>query len=935
MSNAGVLIFKKTKNSQSNPPPFRLSPIAAGILSLALITTGTAYAADDQKVSALEQEVARLKAELEKSQRELAAQKGSQSSVQTESAAQGAEPQVATGNEVVSEESANLDSVVVKGRKKTVLEKVKDVPASVSIVGGEELENLQATNITEVLRRVGNVNFNYGNSRTGSLTLRGITTGSSDQIDPSIGTLLDGVSIAYTPLVNGYIFTDIDTVDVTRGPQGTTGGKASNIGRITFKTRAPTFIPEAQVSQTFGDWNTLKTSGAVGGPVVDGLLAWRGSFVREQADGPFKNKFPDLEGRTSYQNVDRTFGRVQFLLTPTDTFNAKLSLELQPRGDEFVNGNTVRHPEPTRFSDGVLRPAAAVDVAYKKYANRDWFNRSPTTWNPSTDYYRYMTNTDNNGAIRTGSKGATINLDWTVAGHLLESITGYRGHWFSAANDEGTPYDITKSGGYITDYSQLSQEFRISSEKGGFVDYTAGVYLLKTDNDSNSRTRYGNDAGAFQASDAQYNLLNATGTGQSLLRDSLNLAYKNTRTYVENTSTAIYGQADWHLSEPLTLTTGYRISREDRQTAQGIYLADKGVGADFNEAFGNSATTAGPTAAGTAAADRLAAKYFGAGSTYASIGVPNQNLLLNAARIRNSTLQPASFYLTKNADKAWKGDISSANVSLANKFNENFTVYGTLQYGEKAGISQIDTAGKSSLIDKERTTGYELGFRSWLLNKTLILNADVFLNDIKDFQTTVALEDPVATAAFRLANPAISAADSVQYQSVVGNLPGVRVKGIELDAAYTGFSNLSLRIAASYNDARYSDDAFLAKPSEINSTAPFQRYYNAKGDTLNNAPKISYNLSADYRLPVFGNKVFHAGGNYNYRSSYQVSPSSYDEIDAYGLLDLAVGLGRKDGLFDANFIVKNAFNQSYHVDGFASYTPSLPRWVGVVFSTRL
>lgn len=368
------------------------------------------------------------------------------------------------------------------------------MPTSVSIVSGEELDSLNATNSTEVLRRIGNVGFNYGNSRTGSLTLRGITTGTSDQIDPSIGVLLDGVSIAYTPLVNGYIFTDIDTVDAARGPQGTQGAKASNIGRITFTTKAPTFTPEANFSQTFGDWNTLRSTAVLGGPVVDNLLAWRGTFFREQADGPtskkFENQFADLDGRDSYQNVDRTFGRIQFLLTPTENFSAKLSLEHQPRGSEFVNGNTVRHPEPRFFSDGTARAPASIDVAYNKYATRQWFNNSLTTWNPATDYFKDPTNVDNNGAIVTGSKGATINLDWNVAGHNLKSITGYRSHWFSAANDEGTPYDITKSGGYITAYSQVSQEFRVSSalDKNSIVDYLAGVYFIETDNDSNSRT---------------------------------------------------------------------------------------------------------------------------------------------------------------------------------------------------------------------------------------------------------------------------------------------------------------------------------------------------------------------------------------------------------------------------------------------------------------
>lgn len=935
-------ILNKGKKQQIT---FRRTAIAIAIASLTNLSSLPAYAADDQALAELQKALEQLKTENDNLKKQLASKPAGSTDNSTNTAAtteDKAEPQE---NTAATQEPSALDAIIVKFKKKPALEKIKDVPTSVSIVSGEELESLNATNTTEVLRRIGNVNFNYGNSRTGSLTLRGVTTGSSDQIDPSIGTLLDGVSIAYTPLVNGYIFTDIDTIDATRGPQGTQGGKASNIGRLTFTTKAPTFTPEANFSQTFGDWNTLRSSAVLGGPVVDNLLAWRGTFYREQADGPtskkFENQFPDLDGRDSYQNVDRTFGRIQFLLTPTENFSAKLSVEHQPRGSEFVNGNTVRHPEPRTFTDGTARSAASVDVAYNKYVNRQWFNNSPTTWNPATDYFKDPTNVDNNGGIITGSKGATINLDWNVAGHNLKSITGYRSHWFSAANDEGTPYDITKSGGYITAYSQISQELRVSSapDKNSLVDYLGGVYFIETDNDSNSRTRYGNDAGAFQANDTIYNALYASGTGQALLKDSLNLAYKNTQTIVKNQSTALFGQADWHITEPLTLTTGYRISKEDRKTAQGIFLADKGVGADLTNAFGNGTTLATlpdpTTPEATAAADRLASKYFGTGTTYAGLTAPQRTQLKQATVVRNATLQPNSLYNIKNADRTWNDNINSANVSLTNKFNEDLTVYGTLQYGEKAGIAQINTAGESNLIDKEKTKGYELGIRTNLFEKTLTVNADVFLNDIKDFQSTVGVVDPVATAAFQASNPGVPLADSIQFQSVVGNVPGVRVKGIEVDANYSGFDHFNIRLAAAYNDARYSKDIFLARPSEENTTGTNPRFSNAKGETLTFAPKFSANLGVDYNLPVFGNWVFHTNANYSYSASQLRSRSSYDKLDAYGILDLGVGIGRQDKLFDLNFIAKNALNKEYNVEGFSSYTPSLPRWVGVVFSSKL
>lgn len=939
----GTLKVNHVKKSQADHiarPFFRRTLISIAVAGLSLIAVNPAYAADDQEVNELRQEVERLKQALSRSEKARAEEKSAKTGTEKSDTDLTTIQQPQQAQTTPTEDTNQLDSLVVTARKKNALEKVKDKPASISIVSGEELDRFQATNITEVLRRVGNVNFNYGNPRTGSLTLRGITTGSNDQIDPTVGVVIDGVSIAYTPLANGYIYTDIDTVDVTRGPQGTAGGKASNIGRVTFKTKEPTFYPVASVSQTFGEWKTSKTQAVVGGPIIDDLLAWRGSFVRDQQEGPFKEQFPDSEGRNSYQNTDRTFGRIQFLLTPSENFNAKLSYELQPKGSEFVNGNTVRHPEPTTYSDGVARPANLVDANYKKYVNRSWFNQSPTTWNPSSDFYRYMTNTDNNGSIITSSEGLTANLYLNALGHEFKSITGWRNHWFSASNDEGTPYDITKSGGYITDFKQLSQELRFNSikDENSLVDYQGGLLYLKTDNHSlGSRTRYGNDAGAFQANDTLYNSLNASAAGQALLRDSLNLAYRSQNTIVENKSIGINAQADWHLSKPLTLTTGYAISIEDRSTTQGLFLLDPGVGGDLTTAFGNSATTAGigASAESQAAADRLAARYFGTGATYAGLTAPQQTLLRDAARVRNGTLQPGSLYPYAKA-KPWEGAVQSGVITLTDKINDQVSAYGSVQYGEKAGIAQVSAGGVASLIDKERTTGLEFGVRTSLLDNQLLFNANVYLNDIKNFQTTVANVDPVATA-INVAGGNCSGADCQAYVSQVGNVPKVRAKGLEIDATYLGLEHFNFRLAAAYNDARYADDVYFAFPSEQNpGTLPAnQRFYNAKGDTLIQSPKFTSNLYAGYNLPVFGNYVFHADANYKYFSRYFTSTSSYDKVDGYGLLDLGVGIGRRDGLFDANVLVKNAFDKEYNPYGFASYTPSLPRWIGIVFTSKL
>lgn len=151
--------------------------------------------------------------------------------LQASAAETGAEPATE------QEETNELDKVVA--RAPSPLKILKDEPKSVSIVSGEELSKLSALNVTDILKRIGNVKWNYGNPKTGTLSIRGISAGSSEAIDPSLGVVVDGVPYAYVALASGADYVDIATVDVARGPQGSAGGKNTSMGTINIVTKQP------------------------------------------------------------------------------------------------------------------------------------------------------------------------------------------------------------------------------------------------------------------------------------------------------------------------------------------------------------------------------------------------------------------------------------------------------------------------------------------------------------------------------------------------------------------------------------------------------------------------------------------------------------------------------------------------------------------------
>jgi len=919
----------------SGMKPFRLSIIALAMMSI--IYAMPAYSQEDKSVAEIQAEIDRLQQILEKKKQAEGGQ---------EQATSKQESQATPAKKVREGEPSILDVIVVRAQKRNELEKVKEVPKSVSVVSGESLEQFSATNITEVLSRVGNVKFNYGNPKTGSLSMRGISTGltsgGSDQIDPSVGVTVDGVGFAYNALSTGADFVDLEEIDVTRGPQGSDGGKNYSIGRIGVTTKRPSFTPSADASLTLGQRNTVKAEAAIGGPIIDNLLAWRGTFFRNQQDGAYNNQFALTTGRTSYVNADRTYGKVQLLLTPSADFSARLMVENQPKGGEYLNGLSYHQPTPTRYADGTLVNQA--NEAVGKLA-RDWFTREANF--TYQDYINYPVFVDNNGSIITGTKGSALDLNWKFSGHTLSALSSFKDHYFSAANDgDGTPFDITNNTGYISKYRQMSQELRLSSNPGGFVDYKTGVYFLKVDNNSLQRTRYGEDGGAWYANATQYSTLNADSNGRALLKDSLDRLYKSTDTVVDNKSTAAYGQLDWHLTKELTLTTGARITREDRQTWVNTIAQDYGYGAALNPVSindvtlgGFSTTSVGGLATGNSTAqlslaDSIAKQYFGVavtstpGAAYNSLTATQKSQVAAAKAIRLAQLGTLYNYA---AAEPYKDNLLSGNVSLSYKLNPSLSPYVTWQRGAKAGISQIVGAtvlgGTSILVKPEISNNFELGVKSSLLDKTLTVSGDVFQDNIHDFQQAVYFYDAVATA---IANDG-----TLKYATGNGNVNKVRVRGLELDFVYSGFTGSSINFSSAYNDARYVDFKYAAQPAESANSAVVFR--DVTGKTLPQAPKFTFNLGYDYHQQVFGNKVFHGSLSYTYTTKYNVDTnlSEYTWVKAHGYTDLSIGLARQDNLLDVNFIAKNLFNNKWEgTKTWNTWSPNTPRWVGVAFSSK-
>lgn len=874
------------------------------------------------------------------------------------------------------EKATVLQAVTVRSRNR--IEKLQDVPLSISVVTGQELERLQALDVASFSKRVGNVIWNPGNPRQFSLSVRGVgKQAQTDAQDPSVGIIVDGVNYAYNPLSSSVNFTDIAAVEVTRGPQGTLLGKNTSLGVINITSRRPTFTKEAYATVSYGSYNDLFGSAVLGGAVIDDLLAWRGVFTAQKADGDIVNTYNEDQ---TYANKDRLSARVQFLLTPSENFTARISLDAQPKAGEATNGRSFNKPTPTTYA-GINTTGSNAGTNInplssdaKTRLNRRWFLEQ-SSYHYENDWLgnskRDRINADNYNPIVTGTNGASTELNLQLNNYEVTSITAYKDYYFAARNDEGTPFDISKNGGGLVDYKQYSQELRISSKTGGFVDYQAGLFWLATDIDHSTRAGWGSDAGAWFATTAQYNRLDASSSGRTFLQDSLSRLNREQDNKYENESSAIFAQANWHLSEPLTLTTGVRLTREDRNTTTSALLSDNGAGSALNpsainvvnqvnlggfNSLNTTTTINGQTyPSGTLGrieyvnntpvfvndnttsqltlADTLANKYFGTaitttpGAAYSSLSNAQKAQVADAKAIRRT--QAAALWNTVKAE-SFEATQPAFVVSPTYKINNNLTVYASWQYGEKAGIAQV-VNGFSYLTDAEKSSSYEIGVKTVLLDNTLVFNADIFLTNIKDYQQAVRAVDEYTTE-----QNAINGASEIAYLSYTGNVPKVRAQGLELDGIYSGIPNTTIRFSGAYNDAYYVDFPNSAQPVE-NGYQGAVAFRDISGETLPGAFKYSFNIGIDYRAPVFSTHEFHTSVNTSYNTKFNSDNalSSYGWVNGSTTTDFSIGLGKNKGEFDVSLVVKNLFeDDTYQNQTWNTWSPALPRTVSIVLSGK-
>jgi len=358
------------------------------------------------------------------------------------------------------EATGDEHDIVVTAQKRE--QRLIDVPQSVSVVSGDALENVQATNFSDYLKLVPGLQLNQTTAGFGRLVLRGVNTGS---VASTVAVYQDETTFGSSSgLVNGAILAgdfdtfDVERIEVLRGPQGTIYGASSMGGVLKYVTRKPDTSgvevrARGSVETVKGGDESYLGSAVVNVPLGD-MVAFRASGFYRDFGG-----FIDSIGTAGSDvendiNSSKSYGgRASLLFKPSESVSIQLSAYLQNLKTHASN-SVDSDPSTGRTLYGRLSQSQFVpestDVRYRVYsavvdADLDFAN---LVW--ATSY---------------------SSLSQSFRGDLTTQYGGLIEAFF------GTPNDFYQ--GQLTRVKRFSQEIRLQSPENEHFEWLLGAYYTR------------------------------------------------------------------------------------------------------------------------------------------------------------------------------------------------------------------------------------------------------------------------------------------------------------------------------------------------------------------------------------------------------------------------------------------------------------------------
>jgi iron complex outermembrane recepter protein len=487
-----------------------------------------------------------------------------------------------------------LDELVVTAQKRE--EPLRDVPASISVLSGSELEKLAASSLVDIASLVPGLAVQSGGSpgQTG-IVLRGISTGNNTLIGTSnlVSTYIDdspvgsssGFAAAGATALDLVPY-DIERIEVLRGPQGTLYGASAMGGLLKYVLKSPDLhqfegragadVQHIDASDGAG-WGVRA---AVNVPIVDGVLGVRASGFYKDSAGYIDNVGLGIKGENWYTQDG---GRVAALWVPSEAINIRASALLQnvdSHGNAAVSIN-----EQTR------------QPIYGDYARS---TLTPEYFRQHLEYYSLT------GDLHLPFATLTSASSWSHTNNTTqEDLSGVFAQYIPLLTTGSIASGATAFG-IATSLSKFTEELRLASPGQQRLEWMLGLFYTHE------------NALNFQDLGAE------TLDGQSIASINPMLLVDWPTTYRE---TAGFGNVTFAITDRFDVTGGLRYSTDSQNYQQTVSGSLSGPAQTKNATADESVTT-WSTSARLHVSDksmiyaRVATGYRPGGPNVAILGIP-------------------------------------------------------------------------------------------------------------------------------------------------------------------------------------------------------------------------------------------------------------------------------------------------------------------------
>ncbi|MBL8201576.1 MAG: TonB-dependent receptor [Chromatiales bacterium] len=838
--------------------------------------------------------------------------------------------------------NAQVEEVIVTTRKRE--ENLQEVPIAVTALGAEQIERQGITNLGDIAQLVPSVQFDtaFGPQDT-RVTIRGL---SNTRGRSNVAFLVDGIDVTTENVIsagsgllaNKRLLSDVERIEVVKGPQSALYGRAAFAGAISYVTKEPGDELEGVVRIDAADFGRLQLDGAVGGPVLPGLLGLRLSGVKWSEDGYYTNSVSgdDVGGGDGYGTA------LAAVLTPTDNVKIKARVEYSdedyaPTPTVPILGATVR-----TYPQNAVNAGVGISTAFSGTATTliDFgvYCPSGAPVPPDSPPGICLPRSFGSAAGRqvshsenpfTGGDfpGSTIELmrttlvaDWDLGAVTLSSYTGYTDATLDQLYDQdyqarGRPDQIISE--MITDThqetTQFSQELRATSSWDGPVQLTVGGLYWHEERDLDDRNsitaclpittdflgNFVRDVAGVCDGTAALGGLVSIASWQDYVRQDLTPDVPGFLGPVWNTDTehmSAYLSVDWAITDTVSVTL------EDR------YIYEKFEILRPNQA---SCAALGFTVLGGSFVAPLVSEAANPGEDVNCESYENARIKVNRGMDPNgpeilNPFDPGMLLDWALISGAETSRFHTPKVTLNWQATDDALVYFSWAKAQKpGGINQLEAGGSPTVIENERfasekMTAWELGAKTtWSAAGYLQLNGAAFYQDYSDKQVTtqVLIDDKLA--------PRVTNASSADIWGLEFDLvwqPDV-IDGLTLGASYTWLdpqyqdylddTTVLPRAAAAgcsqvvYKGGLGDDPSDLTDPANGAPTCRIDQ----SGKQLERTPENSFVGTVNLQRPFSGEDLsWFVGLSASYQDKRYLDVDNFTYFDDFWLLNLQLGL---------------------------------------------